>query len=57
MCDQDSPRVCPEPGGQDLEVVPKERRTYLYSATMTRKVQKLQRASLHSPVKVEVSSK
>ena len=40
-----------------LKVVPKERRTYLYSATMTRKVQKLQRASLHSPVKVEVSSK
>jgi ATP-dependent RNA helicase DDX47/RRP3 len=40
-----------------LKVVPKERRTYLYSATMTRKVQKLQRASLHNPVKVEVSSK
>lgn len=40
-----------------LKVVPKERHTYLYSATMTRKVQKLQRASLHNPVKVEVSSK
>ncbi|CAI7990477.1 Probable ATP-dependent RNA helicase DDX47 [Geodia barretti] len=38
-----------------LKVVPKERHTYLYSATMTRKVQKLQRASLHNPVKVEVS--
>ena len=30
------------------------RRTMLFSATMTSKVQKLQRASLHDPVKVEV---
>jgi ATP-dependent RNA helicase DDX47/RRP3 len=29
----------------------------LFSATMTNKVQKLQRASLVNPVKVEVSSK
>lgn len=40
-----------------LKVIPRERVTYLYSATMTKKVQKLQRASLHSPVKVEVSTK
>ena len=40
-----------------LKVIPRERRTLLFSATMTQKVQKLQRASLHDPVKVEVSSK
>ncbi|XP_068761077.1 probable ATP-dependent RNA helicase DDX47 [Montipora capricornis] len=40
-----------------LKVIPRERRTYLYSATMTKKVQKLQRASLQNPVKVEVSTK
>ena len=33
------------------------RRTMLFSATMTSKVQKLQRASLSSPVRVEVSTK
>jgi len=40
-----------------LRIIPKERNTYLYSATMTKKVQKLQRASLRCPVKVEVSTK
>lgn len=40
-----------------LRAVPKERRTLLFSATMTSKVAKLQRASLVDPVKVEVSSK
>lgn len=40
-----------------LKVIPKDRITYLYSATMTKKVQKLQRASLKDPVKVEVSGK
>ena len=40
-----------------LTLIPKERNTYLYSATMTRKVEKLQRASLVNPVRVEVSSK
>ncbi|XP_030839930.1 probable ATP-dependent RNA helicase DDX47 [Strongylocentrotus purpuratus] len=40
-----------------LKVIPKQRRTYLYSATMTKKVAKLQRASLQDPVKVEVSTK
>lgn len=45
---------------QILEVVPDStqgRRTMLFSATMTSKVQKLQRASLHDPVKIEVSTK
>ncbi|GIZ01880.1 probable ATP-dependent RNA helicase DDX47 [Caerostris extrusa] len=40
-----------------LKAIPRERNTYLYSATMTQKVQKLQRASLSDPVKVEVSKK
>ncbi len=40
-----------------LKVIPRERITYLYSATMTKKVAKLQRASLHNPVKLEVSTK
>lgn len=40
-----------------LKVVPRERITYLYSATMTKKVAKLQRAALHNPVRVEVSTK
>ncbi len=38
-----------------LAVVPKERNTYLYSATMTKEVSKLQRASLRNPAKAEVS--
>ena len=42
---------------QILKVVPKERRTQLFSATMTNKVAKLQRACLQDPVKVEVASK
>merc|ERR1712232_1059380 len=40
-----------------LEVVPRERNTFLFSATMTSKVSKLQRASLRRPVKVGVSTK
>ncbi|KAI8866504.1 DEAD-domain-containing protein [Ramicandelaber brevisporus] len=40
-----------------LRNIPRERNTYLFSATMTTRVAKLQRASLQSPVKVEVSSK
>eukprot|EP00123_Amoebidium_parasiticum_P000717 comp11597_c0_seq1/m.6079 comp11597_c0_seq1/g.6079 ORF comp11597_c0_seq1/g.6079 comp11597_c0_seq1/m.6079 type:complete len:437 (-) comp11597_c0_seq1:299-1609(-) len=40
-----------------LKVIPRERRTFLFSATMTDKVKKLQRASLNNPVKVEVSKK
>jgi len=40
-----------------LKVIPRERRTFLFSATMTKKVQKLYRASLVDPVRVEVSTK
>lgn len=40
-----------------LEIIPKKRHTYLFSATMTNKVTKLQRASLVDPVKIEVSTK
>lgn len=40
-----------------LKIIPRERRTMLFSATMTTKVGKLQRASLSNPVKVEVSTK
>lgn len=42
---------------QILAVIPQDRKTYLFSATMTSKVAKLQRASLSDPVKVEVSNK
>lgn len=37
--------------------MPRERRTYLFSATMTSKVNKLQKASLNNPVRIEVSDK
>lgn len=40
-----------------LKVVPRERHTFLFSATMTKQVKKLERASLKDPVKVEVSNK
>ncbi|CDK29300.1 unnamed protein product [Kuraishia capsulata CBS 1993] len=40
-----------------LAIIPRERTTYLFSATMTSKIEKLQRASLSKPVKVSVSSK
>ncbi|KIP08152.1 hypothetical protein PHLGIDRAFT_127191 [Phlebiopsis gigantea 11061_1 CR5-6] len=40
-----------------LKVIPQERTTYLFSATMTTKIGKLQRASLSNPVRVEVSEK
>lgn len=40
-----------------LKEIPKERTTYLFSATMSTKVAKLQRASLTNPVRIEVSSK
>lgn len=40
-----------------LRVIPKERTTYLFSATMTNKIEKLQRASLNNPVRIAVSSK
>lgn len=34
-----------------LSQLPKQRNTFLFSATMTKKVAKLQRASLHDPLK------
>ncbi|XP_044158223.1 probable ATP-dependent RNA helicase DDX47 isoform X1 [Bufo gargarizans] len=40
-----------------LKVIPRDRKTFLFSATMTKKVQKLQRAALRDPVKCAVSSK
>lgn len=40
-----------------LKVIPIERTTYLFSATMTNKIAKLQRASLKNPVRVAVSNK
>ncbi|XP_019192520.1 PREDICTED: DEAD-box ATP-dependent RNA helicase 10 [Ipomoea nil] len=40
-----------------LNNTPRERRTYLFSATMTKKVKKLQRACLRNPVKIEAASK
>ncbi|XP_066151768.1 ATP-dependent RNA helicase DDX47 [Euwallacea fornicatus] len=40
-----------------LKVIPRERHTFLFSATMTKKVKKLQRACLQDPVRVEVSTK
>ncbi len=40
-----------------LKLIPRERTTYLFSATMTSKIEKLQRASLQNPVRVEVASK
>lgn len=42
---------------QILKVIPRERNTFLFSAAMTTKVSKLQRASLIDPVKIEVASK
>ncbi|KAE8352548.1 ATP-dependent rRNA helicase rrp3 [Aspergillus coremiiformis] len=39
-----------------LKVLPRERRTYLFSATMSSKVESLQRASLSNPLRVAVSS-
>ncbi|CAK7903766.1 ATP-dependent rRNA helicase Rrp3p [[Candida] anglica] len=40
-----------------LKIIPTQRTTYLFSATMTNKIAKLQRASLHNPVRVAVSDK
>jgi ATP-dependent RNA helicase DDX47/RRP3 len=40
-----------------LRVLPRERRTLLFSATMTSKVEKLQRASVVNPVRIQVGQK
>ncbi|KAL8728393.1 MAG: hypothetical protein Q9166_005437 [cf. Caloplaca sp. 2 TL-2023] len=39
-----------------LKVLPRERRTYLFSATMTSKVASLQRASLSNPLRISISA-
>ncbi|KAF7122824.1 hypothetical protein CNMCM5793_000934 [Aspergillus hiratsukae] len=39
-----------------LKVLPRERRTFLFSATMSSKVESLQRASLADPLRVSISS-
>ncbi|OBT52137.1 ATP-dependent rRNA helicase rrp3 [Pseudogymnoascus sp. 24MN13] len=39
-----------------LNVLPRERRTYLFSATMSSKVESLQRASLRDPLRVQIST-
>ncbi|KAI9879385.1 MAG: ribosomal RNA processing protein [Pleopsidium flavum] len=39
-----------------LKVLPRERRTYLFSATMTSKVESLQRASLSNALRVSIST-
>lgn len=40
-----------------LNIIPKERTAYLYSATLTSKVEKLQRVSLNNPTRIEINSK
>ncbi len=42
---------------QIISMIPEDRRAYLFSATLTTKVDKLQRVSLKNPVRVEVSNK
>jgi ATP-dependent RNA helicase DDX47/RRP3 len=39
-----------------LKFIPRERRTYLFSATISSKIESLQRASLRDPVRVSISS-
>ncbi|KZZ90896.1 ATP-dependent rRNA helicase RRP3 [Ascosphaera apis ARSEF 7405] len=39
-----------------LKVLPRERRTYLFSATISSKIESLQRASLSNPLRVSVST-
>lgn len=39
-----------------LKVLPRERRTFLFSATLSSKVESLQRASLSNPMRVSISS-
>ncbi|KAL4326341.1 hypothetical protein GQ457_11G011750 [Hibiscus cannabinus] len=40
-----------------LNVIPRDRHTYLFSATMTKKVEKVQRACLRNPVKIAAATK
>lgn len=45
-----------EPITKILSVIPKERRTFLFSATPSKDVEQLQRASLSNPVRVSISN-
>lgn len=40
-----------------FKIIPSKRTTYLFSATMTSKIEKLQRASLTNPVRIAISNK
>jgi ATP-dependent RNA helicase DDX47/RRP3 len=46
-----------EPITKILNVIPAERRTFLFSATPSKEVEQLQRASLSNPVRVSVSNR
>lgn len=46
-----------EPINKILAVIPKDRHTYLFSATPSKEIEQLQRASLRNPVRVQVSNK
>ncbi|KAA8917009.1 hypothetical protein TRICI_000849 [Trichomonascus ciferrii] len=46
-----------EPINRILKIIPQQRRTFLFSATPTKKVEQLQRASLANPVRISVSSR
>lgn len=42
---------------QIIELIPQERRAFLFSATLTHRVDKLQRVSLKNPIRIEVNQK
>jgi ATP-dependent RNA helicase DDX47/RRP3 len=46
-----------EPINKILNIIPKERRTFLFSATPSKDVEQLQRASLSNPVRVSVANR
>ena len=46
-----------EPISKILEIIPSQRRTFLFSATPSKDIESLQRASLRNPVRISVSSK
>jgi ATP-dependent RNA helicase DDX47/RRP3 len=46
-----------EPISRILSIIPKERRTFLFSATPSKEVESLQRASLSNPIRVSVSNR
>lgn len=46
-----------EPINRLLKIIPQQRRTFLFSATPSKEVEQLQRASLSNPVRISVSSR